>query len=90
MQVTKSDIYTELSKKYSLHRNIIIQICNHPFVFGSRRISDDSDEKSIMYPYFGKIKLKNRFKNRKQLVANERSEKAIEYNGKAKAEDVHD
>jgi len=61
-----SDIYAKLAKKYGLHRSVIATICNHPFIFASRRISDPDDEKTIMFAYLFKVKLKNRFKNRKR------------------------
>ena len=59
------DIYGELAKKYDLHKSIISIICNHPFMFASRRISDPNDEKNLMFAYLFKLKLKKRFKGKK-------------------------
>lgn len=59
------DIFTILSDKYKLHRTVIIEICAHPFRFASRRIADQSDEKSIMIQHFGKFRLKPRYRGKK-------------------------
>ena len=77
MPKRKEDIYGMLAKKYSLHRDVITQICNHPFIFASRRISTPDDEKSFMFPYFGKIKLKRRYANKKKEKHDENSRKAM-------------
>lgn len=50
-------IYSELSNKYNLPLQVIKVICNHPFMFANRRISD-GDERPLMFTYLGKIKLK--------------------------------
>ena len=34
-------IYTELSNKYNIPYQVIEVICNHPFMFLSRKIADD-------------------------------------------------
>lgn len=54
------NVYTELSAKYNLPVNVIKVICNHPFLFASRRISE-LDNKPLMFTYLGKIKLKRRY-----------------------------
>jgi hypothetical protein len=64
--ITKNtEIYSELSKKYNIHKAIISTICNHPFIFASRRISDIYDEKDLMFAYLFKLRLKKRFKGKK-------------------------
>lgn len=57
MNVTGTNIYSELSKKYNLPTQIIKVICNHPFLFANRRITE-GDERPIMFTYLGKIKIK--------------------------------
>ena len=47
-------------------------ICNSPFVFATKVIKDDNDEKTIMFPYFGKIKLSKRFVGRKSEIISSR------------------
>ena len=60
----KRDIFTELANKYKLNRNVISVICNHPFMFLSRKIADDEDETNIMFTHLGKFKIKNRYKHK--------------------------
>ena len=60
----KVSIYTELSNKYNIPYQVIEVICNHPFMFLSRKMSDDEDEKTIMFTYLGKFKLKNKYKHK--------------------------
>lgn len=57
----KVSIYTQLSNKYNLPYNVIEVICNSPFVFANRTISNIDNKKPIMFPYFGKIKLKKKY-----------------------------
>lgn len=57
MKKTGVSIYSELSNKYNLPLQVIKVICNHPFMFANRRISD-GDERPLMFTYLGKIKLK--------------------------------
>lgn len=78
MAISKSgDIYTELSKKYGLHRNTIMSICNHVFIFTARRIADPEDERTIMLPYFGKIRVRKRFLGRKKEKVKENEQTAM-------------
>lgn len=58
---TKPSIYTQLANKYNLPYQVIEVICNSPFVFANRSISDDTNKKPIMFPYLGKIKLKKKY-----------------------------
>lgn len=60
-------IYTQLANKYNIPYQVVEVICNHPFKFASRIISDDVDIKPIMFGYLFKLKLKNRFKGNKNL-----------------------
>lgn len=55
-----TSVYTKLANKYNLPYQIIRVICNHPFLFASRRIAE-SDERPLMFAYLGKIKMKKRY-----------------------------
>lgn len=57
---TGMSVYTKLANKYNLPYQIIRVICNHPFLFASRRIAE-SDEKPLMFAYLGKIKMKKKY-----------------------------
>ena len=57
-------VYTKLSNKYNIPYQIIEVICNHPFMFLSRKIADDDDETNIMFTHLGKFKIKNRYKRK--------------------------
>lgn len=57
---TGTSVYTKLANKYNLPYQIIRVICNHPFLFASRRIAE-SDEKPLMFAYLGKIKMKKKY-----------------------------
>lgn len=52
-----TSIYTDLSNKYNLPYQVIKVICNHPFMFANRKITE-LDTKPIMFSYLGKIKIK--------------------------------
>lgn len=54
-------IYTILSNKYNIPYQVIEIICNHPFQFANRKISDDNDLKTIMFGYLFKIKPKKKY-----------------------------
>jgi len=68
MDNSTSDIYSILAKKYNLHRSIISVICNHPFIFASRRMADPNNEKTFMFAYLFKIKLKKRLIGKKRDI----------------------
>ena len=53
-------IYTELANKYNLPVQVIKVICNHPFLFASKKMSE-GDAKPLMFTYLGKIKMKKRY-----------------------------
>lgn len=53
-------VYTDLANRYNLPYQVIRVICNHPFLFASRRISE-ADIKPLMFSYIGKIKMKKRY-----------------------------
>ena len=57
-------VYTKLSNKYNIQYQIIEVICNHPFMFLSRKIADDEDETNIMFTHLGKFQIKNRYKHK--------------------------
>lgn len=57
MKKTGVNIYSELSSKYNLPVPIIKVICNHPFLFANRKITE-FDKRPLMFAYLGKIKLK--------------------------------
>ena len=54
-------IYTQLANKYGISPRIVEVICNHPFKFANRVISDDNNDKSIMFGYLFKIKKKKKY-----------------------------
>lgn len=59
MQPKKTiSIYTQLANKYNVPYQVVEVICNHPFKFASNIISDDEDEKPIMFSYLFKLKMK--------------------------------
>lgn len=55
-------IYTQLANKYQLPSYVIEVICNSPFGFSNRHITQDND-KSIMMTYLGKFKKKRIYLN---------------------------
>lgn len=55
-----------------------MSMCNYVFTFTARRISDKDDERTILLPYFGKIKLKNRYAGIKSQKVEENELKAID------------
>lgn len=56
-------IYTELANKYNLPYQVIEVICNSPFKFAKTIMSNDDDQKDIMFAYLFKLKMKKKFKN---------------------------
>lgn len=80
----KQNIHADLAKKYNLHKGIIEVICNSPFVFASKVIATDSDEKTIMFPFFGKLKLRKQFIGEKELIGINREPWALTKYIKAK------
>ncbi len=57
---TGTSVYTELANKYNIPYQVIRVICNHPFLFASRKIAE-ADTKPLMFSYIGKIKMKKRY-----------------------------
>ena len=53
-------VYTKLANKYSLPYQVIRVICNHPFLFANRRMSE-GDTRPLMFTYIGKIKMKKKY-----------------------------
>ena len=51
---------TELSRKYNLPPQVIEVVCNHPFLFANRRMTE-GDRKPLMFTYLGKIKMKKKY-----------------------------
>ena len=51
-----SNIYIQLANKYNIPHQVVEVICNHPFKFANRVISNDEDTKTfnnLFYlPYF--------------------------------------
>jgi len=70
-----TDIYTILAEKHGLHKSVVSMICNHPFIFASRHISNPDDEKSLMFAYLFKVRLKRRFKGNKRKLYDEQKER---------------
>lgn len=62
-------VYTELANKYNLPYQVIRVICNHPFLFASRRIAEQ-DRRSLMFTYLGKIKIKKKYEEDNQIKEN--------------------
>lgn len=62
----KVSIYTQLANKYNIPYQVVEVICNHPFKFASGVISDPEDNKSIMFSYLFKIKLKKKYDGKKR------------------------
>ena len=54
-------IYTKLANKYGIPHQVVEVICNHPFKFANRIISNDDNVKAIMFGYLFKIKLKKKY-----------------------------
>ena len=61
MKKNTPTIYSQLSKKYGIPYQVIEVICNSPFKFASEKISDNKDNKPIMFAYLGKLKIKKRY-----------------------------
>lgn len=57
----RTSIYTQLANKYNLPYQVIEVICNHPFKFANEKISDNNDNKTIMFSYLFKLKLKKKY-----------------------------
>lgn len=62
-QKRQTSIYSKLSSKYNLPYQVIEVICNSPFKFAKSVISDDTDQKDIMFAYLFKLKLKKIYKS---------------------------
>lgn len=62
-QRNKTSIYTELANKYNIPYQVIEVICNSPFKFAKEIMSDDDDQKDIMFAYLFKLKLKKIYKH---------------------------
>lgn len=56
----RTSIYTVLSNKFNLPYQVIEVICNSPFKFANKTISN-LDMKPIMMAYLGKFKVKKRY-----------------------------
>lgn len=56
-----SNIYIQLANKYNIPHQVVEVICNHPFKFANRVISNDEDTKTIMFGYLFKIKPKRKY-----------------------------
>ena len=64
-------IYTELANKYNLPYQVIEVICNSPFKFAKMVMSNNADQKDIMFAYLFKLKLKKKFKNESTQIRND-------------------
>ena len=62
----KTSIYTELSHTYNIPYQVVEVICNHPFKFANRVISNDEDTKTIMFGYLFKIKPKRKYEKTRE------------------------
>ena len=61
-----TNIHSVLASKYKLPQNVIEVICNSPFKFTNKVMSDPEDSRTIMLAYLFKIKLKNRLNGNKK------------------------
>lgn len=68
MKKSTPTIYSQLSKKHSILHQVVEVICNSPFKFASEKISDDKDNRPIMFAYLGKLKIKKRYETESQKV----------------------
>lgn len=64
MKQNAQSIYTTLSNKFNIPYQVVEVICNHPFLFTSRVISNPEDTRTVMFQYLGKIKIKNKYANK--------------------------
>lgn len=55
----QTSIYTKLSNKYNIPYQVVEVICNSPFKFANKAITE-LDLKPIMMAYLGKFKVKRR------------------------------
>lgn len=62
-----TSVYTKLANKYNLPYQVIRVICNHPFLFASRKIAE-ADTKPLMFSYIGKIKMKKRYEQESNKI----------------------
>ena len=58
-----SNIYIQLANKYNIPHQVVEVICNHPFKFVNRVISNDEDTKTIMFGYLFIIKPQRKYEN---------------------------
>lgn len=56
----QKSIYTKLSNKYNIPYQVIEVMCNSPFKFANKTITE-FDPKPIMMAYLGKFKIKKRY-----------------------------
>ena len=61
-----SNIYIQLANKYNIPQQVVEVICNHPFKFANRVISNDEDTKTIMFGYLFKIKQKRKYEKTRE------------------------
>lgn len=55
----QTSIYTKLSNKYNIPYQVVEVICNSPFKFVNKAITE-LDPKPVMMAYLGKFKVKRR------------------------------
>lgn len=60
------DIHSEIAKKHGVSKALAASVYTHVFVFAARKIADSEDERDILIPYFGRIRVKRRFLGRKK------------------------
>ena len=71
------DIHSILAEKYGISKQVVMLICNHPFIFAKRVITDLDDEKPLMFHYFGKIRLKRKIKTSKREYIKTKAEESL-------------
>lgn len=55
----------KLSKEMGISVDVLNAVCFSPFQFASMSIRNN-DKRTMMFPYFGKIKMKNKYLDEKE------------------------
>ena len=67
IQINKqASIYTQLSNRYDIPYNVVEMICNSPFQFINKGITNN-DEKNFMLSWLFKVKRKKRYANKESV-----------------------
>lgn len=58
-------VIKEVSKRTGVDKEIVAEICKHPFKYTETVMKDDDDTRDILFNKLFKFKLKRRFKENK-------------------------